>query len=93
MSYPSRATMTPIRAIELILGKMADAAIEGRAARESGAGAGAHAEELAELAAQAEAGLESGTYSASPEETEPAGSGGTSVSVVSTEEQTRTAQE
>lgn len=68
IAYPIPSNDDAIRAIKLILGKMADAAIEGRAAREAGAGAGAHDEELAELAAEADAGVASGTFSASADE-------------------------
>jgi small subunit ribosomal protein S2 len=88
ISYPIPSNDDAIRAIKLILGKMADAAIEGRAARESGAGAGAHDEELAELAAQADAGIESGSFTASPDEQQQAG-GDASVTVVSAEAQER----
>ncbi|MCC7088753.1 MAG: 30S ribosomal protein S2, partial [Dehalococcoidia bacterium] len=42
VAYPIPSNDDAIRAIKLILGKVADAAIEGRAASESGAGAGAH---------------------------------------------------
>jgi len=70
VAYPIPSNDDAIRAIKLILSKMADAAIEGRAARESGAGAGVHGDDMAQLAAEAEAGIESGAYSASPEEAE-----------------------
>jgi small subunit ribosomal protein S2 len=82
ITYPIPSNDDAIRAIKLILGKVADAAIEGRAARESGAGAGAHSDELAELAAQAEAGVREGSFSASSEESN-ADAGATSVTVVS----------
>ncbi len=72
IGYPIPSNDDAIRAIKLILGKMADAAIEGRAARESGVGAGVNADDMARLAAEAEAGVESGAYSASPEEREEA---------------------
>lgn len=72
ISYPIPSNDDAIRAIKLILGKVADAAIEGRAARESGAGAGVHADEF-ERAAGAEAGVAAGSYSASPEESPEAG--------------------
>lgn len=72
ISYPIPSNDDAIRAIKLILGKVADAAIEGRAARESGAGAGVHADEF-EQAASAEAGIATGSYSASPEEAAQAG--------------------
>ena len=86
VSYPIPSNDDAIRAIKLILGKMADAAIEGRAARESGAGAGVHADEFAR-AATAEAALESGTYSASPEEAADAAAGEQSVTVISAQAQ------
>jgi small subunit ribosomal protein S2 len=70
IAYPIPSNDDAIRAIKLILSKMADAAIEGRAARESGAGPGVHGDEMARLAEEAEAGIQSGSYSASPEETE-----------------------
>ncbi|MCC6388116.1 MAG: 30S ribosomal protein S2 [Dehalococcoidia bacterium] len=70
VSYPIPSNDDAIRAIKLILGKMADAAIEGRAARESGAGAGVHADDLAaRMTAAAEAGIASGSFSASADET------------------------
>ncbi len=65
VAYPIPSNDDAIRAIKLILGKMADAAIEGRAARESGAGAGVHGDEFAKAEA---AGLESGTFEASPDD-------------------------
>ncbi|MFN0146775.1 MAG: 30S ribosomal protein S2 [Dehalococcoidia bacterium] len=65
VSYPIPSNDDAIRAIKLILGKMADAAIEGRAARESGAGAGVHGDDMVRAA---EAGVASGSFSASPEE-------------------------
>ena len=51
IAYPIPSNDDAIRTIKLILGKIADGAIEGRAAREAGAGAGAHAEELMQFAA------------------------------------------
>jgi small subunit ribosomal protein S2 len=45
IAYPIPSNDDAIRAIKLILGKIADAAAEGRAARESGAGAGVHADD------------------------------------------------
>jgi small subunit ribosomal protein S2 len=81
ISYPIPSNDDAIRAIKLILGKVADAAIEGRAARESGAGAGAHGDEFSR-AADAEAGIESGSYSASPDE-HPEAEGQQSVTVIS----------
>jgi small subunit ribosomal protein S2 len=82
ITYPIPSNDDAIRAIKLILGKVADAAIEGRAARESGAGAGSHSDELAELAAQAEAGVREGSFSATSEES-TADTDAQSVTVVS----------
>ena len=79
VAYPIPSNDDAIRAIKLILGKVADAAIEGRAASESGAGAGAHGDEFAKAA---EAGMESGTFSATPED-EAASESGPSVTVIS----------
>ncbi len=45
VAYPIPSNDDAIRAIKLILGKVADAAAEGRAARESGVGAGVHADD------------------------------------------------
>jgi len=86
IAYPIPSNDDAIRAIKLILGKIADAAIEGRAARESGVGAGVHADDLAARAAEAEAGVESGSFSASPEE-EQASAGEASVTRISAEQQ------
>ena len=90
VSYPIPSNDDAIRAIKLILGKMAEAAIEGRAARESGAGAGAHGDEFSR-AAEADAGLESGSYSASPEETADA-TNEASVTVISAQAQANVAR-
>jgi small subunit ribosomal protein S2 len=46
IAYPIPSNDDAIRAIKLILGKIADAAAEGRAARESGAGPGVHADDM-----------------------------------------------
>ena len=54
IAYPIPSNDDAIRTIKLILGKIADGAIEGRAAREAGAGAGAHGEELMQFAAAAD---------------------------------------
>ena len=91
ISYPIPSNDDAIRAIKLILGKVADAAIEGRAARESGAGAGVHGDEFAR-AASAEAGMESGSFSASPDEAEEA-AGEQSVTVISARAQAEVAAE
>jgi small subunit ribosomal protein S2 len=85
ISYPIPSNDDAIRAIKLILGKVADAAIEGRAARESGAGAGVHGDEF-ERAASAEAGMESGSFSASPDET-PDATAEQTVTVISAQAQ------
>lgn len=55
ISYPIPSNDDAIRAIKLILGKVADGAIEGRAAREAGVGAEAYSEEMAQIAAAQEA--------------------------------------
>jgi len=68
VAYPIPSNDDAIRAIKLILGKVADAAIEGRAARESGVGAGVHGDDMARLAAEAETALKTGTFSATPDE-------------------------
>jgi small subunit ribosomal protein S2 len=83
IAYPIPSNDDAIRAIKLILGKMADAAIEGRAARESGAGAGVHGDEFAQAA---EAGIESGSFSASADGEEARG-GEQSVTVISAQAQ------
>ncbi|MCK6564143.1 MAG: 30S ribosomal protein S2 [Dehalococcoidia bacterium] len=86
VAYPIPSNDDAIRAIKLILGKMADAAIEGRAARESGVGAGVHGDEMARLAAEADAGLKAGAFSATPEEVAEAPAEA-SVTVISAEAQ------
>ncbi len=86
VAYPIPSNDDAIRAIKLILGKVADAAIEGRAARESGAGAGVHGDDLARLAAEADAGLKAGAFSATPDEAAEA-PGEASVTVISAEAQ------
>ena len=69
IAYPIPSNDDAIRAIKLILGKIADGAIEGRAAREAGAGAGVYSEELTQLAtAEADA----SPPPAPPEEAPPA---------------------
>jgi small subunit ribosomal protein S2 len=82
ISYPIPSNDDAIRAIKLILSKVADAAIEGRAARESGAGAGVHGDDLARMAAEAERGVETGSYTATPDEVEQT-AGQASVTVIS----------
>jgi small subunit ribosomal protein S2 len=67
VAYPIPSNDDAIRAIKLILGKVADAAIEGRAAKESGAGAGT-AVSAEDFARTAQAGVEAGTFSAAPED-------------------------
>jgi small subunit ribosomal protein S2 len=83
ITYPIPSNDDAIRAIKLILGKVADAAIEGRAARESGVGPGVHGDDLARMAEQ---GVATGEYSASPDE-EAAQEGGASVTVISSAQQ------
>src|SRR4029453_18301143 len=73
VSYPIPSNDDAIRAIKLILSKMADAAIEGRAARESGAGAGVHADDLAKMAADAEEGMATGAFTAAADGAAEAG--------------------
>jgi len=68
VAYPIPSNDDAIRAIKLILSKVADAAIEGRAARESGVGAGVHGDDMARLAAEAETALTTGAFSATPNE-------------------------
>jgi len=92
ISYPIPSNDDAIRAIKLILSKVSDAAIEGRAARESGAGAGVHGDDLARLAEEAERGVATGSFSASPEETEQAGTEA-SVTVISAAAQAAVAPE
>ena len=68
VAYPIPSNDDAIRAIKLILGKVADAAIEGRTAKESGAGAGTGVA-VEDFARAAQAGVEAGTFSAAPEDT------------------------
>ncbi len=86
IAYPIPSNDDAIRAIKLILSKVAEGAIEGRASREAGAGGAVRTDDLARLAEAAELGVASGTYSASPDETEQA-AGETSVTVISAEAQ------
>ena len=83
ISYPIPSNDDAIRAIKLILGTMADAAIEGRAAREAGAGAGMSVDDMTRQAAEAEEGLASGSFSASPDQAAAADDGATSVTRIS----------
>ncbi|MGK2964146.1 MAG: 30S ribosomal protein S2 [Tepidiformaceae bacterium] len=83
ISYPIPSNDDAIRAIKLILGKIADAAIEGRAAREAGAGAGITVDDMTRQAAEAEEGMATGSFSASPEEAVASDDGSTSVTVIS----------
>jgi len=85
VGYPIPSNDDAIRAIKLILSKMADAAIEGRAARESGAGAGVHGDDMARAAAAEEA-LETGVFSASSDEAVETAAE-TSVTVISAAQQ------
>ena len=84
VTYPIPSNDDAIRAIKLILGKMADAAIEGRAARESGLTGGIQVDDMVRAA---EAGLASGSFSASPEEAAAEEGGETSITKISLETQ------
>jgi small subunit ribosomal protein S2 len=86
IAYPIPSNDDAIRAIKLILSKIADGAMEGRASREAGAGGGVRTDDLARLAEEAEAGVASGTYSASPDEVKESASEA-SVTVISAEAQ------
>ncbi|MGB4862517.1 MAG: 30S ribosomal protein S2 [Tepidiformaceae bacterium] len=68
IAYPIPSNDDAIRAIKLILGKVADAAIEGRAAKESGVGPGTGVA-VEDFEKAAEAGVAAGTFSATPEDT------------------------
>jgi len=68
IAYPIPSNDDAIRAIKLILGKVADAAIEGRAAKESGVGPGTGVA-VEDFEKAAEAGVAAGTCSATPEDT------------------------
>lgn len=74
ISYPIPSNDDAIRAIKLILGKIADAAIEGRAMRESGVAPGTQVSDLASATT-------AGSFTASPED-EPAEEAGTRVTVI-----------
>ncbi|MFN8617261.1 MAG: 30S ribosomal protein S2 [Dehalococcoidia bacterium] len=67
VAYPIPSNDDAIRAIKLILGKVADAAIEGRAAKESGAGTG-QGVTAEDFARTAQAAVEAGSFSAAPED-------------------------
>jgi small subunit ribosomal protein S2 len=88
VSYPIPSNDDAIRAIKLILGKVADAAIEGRAAKESGVGPGVSGDDMVRAA---EEGLAAGSFSASPEET-VAASAEQSVTTITLESQAQAAQ-
>ena len=79
VTYPIPSNDDAIRAIKLILGKMSDAAAEGRAARESGVGPGVHADDLLKMTEEA---METGLFSATPDETAEVAAE-TSVTVIS----------
>ncbi len=83
VSYPLPSNDDAIRAIKLILGKIADAAVEGRAAREAGVGPGVHGDDLARRAAR---GVETGSFTASPEDADESAAQ-VSVTVISAAEQ------
>ncbi len=68
IAYPIPSNDDAIRAIKLILGKIADGAIEGRATREAGVGAEAYSEEMAQLAAE----QDTAVAEEAPAATEPA---------------------
>jgi small subunit ribosomal protein S2 len=70
VAYPIPSNDDAIRAIKLILGKMAEAALDGRAARESGLSAGVN---VSDMTAAMDAAMASGTFSASAEETDAGG--------------------
>lgn len=84
VTYPIPSNDDAIRAIKLILGKIADAAIEGRAAAESGVGAGVASEDLVPAMVDGEGG---GEFTASPE-AQAVTAAQTSVTVISAAEQT-----
>jgi small subunit ribosomal protein S2 len=65
IAYPIPSNDDAIRAIKLILGKVADAAVEGRVARESGLGIGLASEDAVRQISDEEA-LRTGEYSAAP---------------------------
>lgn len=67
VAFPIPSNDDAIRAIKLILGKMAEAALDGRTAREAGLSAGVN---VADMTAAMEEAMASGTFSASAEETE-----------------------
>lgn len=74
ISYPIPSNDDAIRAIKLILGKIADAAIEGRAMRESGVAPGTQVSDFASSTT-------AGSFTASPED-EPAEEAGTRVTII-----------
>jgi small subunit ribosomal protein S2 len=86
VSYPIPSNDDAIRAIKLILGKIADAAIEGRAMRESGVAPGTSADDLA--AKLAEAGIATGEFRAAADD-DAAGAAAAPVSTVSLAAQQR----
>jgi small subunit ribosomal protein S2 len=90
VAYPIPSNDDAIRAIKLILGKMAEAALDGRAARDAGLSTGVN---VADMTAAMEQAMASGTFSASAEEgATPEGTVVTpQVTTVSTEAQAATA--
>src|SRR5687768_5090518 len=80
VAYPIPSNDDAIRAIKLILGKVADAAIDGRAAKDSGLTTGVSVDDMPRAA---EAGLAAGSFSASPEEESEAGAESASVTTIS----------
>ncbi|MFN0093342.1 MAG: 30S ribosomal protein S2 [Dehalococcoidia bacterium] len=85
VSYPIPSNDDAIRAIKLILGKIADGAAEGRAMRESGVLPGTTVDDFAKAAAE---GLATGSFSASAEEGSAAPTEA-SVTVISADQQAR----
>lgn len=91
ITFPIPSNDDAIRAIKLILGKIADAAIEGRAMRESGVGPGVQPEAIVRSAE--EEALVTGRYSASPDEPEREAASPVRVTIVSAREQSMGSEE
>lgn len=91
ITFPIPSNDDAIRAIKLILGKIADAAIEGRAMRESGVGPGVQPEAFTRFAE--EEALATGRYSASPDEPEQEAASPVRVTIVSAREQSMVTEE
>ena len=88
IAYPIPSNDDAIRAIKLILGKIADGAIEGRAAREAGVGAEAYSEEMAQLAAEQDAAAAEQDTAAAEEAPAPAEAPIAAATATAPEEQT-----